>query len=234
MLSDFPHLTTAEHAEACNYLAAMFRKQGDKQTAWHSVEILQSRDTNYLRITKQLCTDDHSRESSKHEAEQDELEEDDDEVMQPARAPPALVLYDILLSPVYRVPVLYISISDSQHRYPPTMSTLYEHLISPHFKAQTEHSGVIGGVSIIVSCTLGLYQLATKCPQDHPISNSPVFFIHPCQTPEVMEATVGRRDINAPEYLLIWIGAMGKCVGLDIPLPLMQHDRSASPLVLEF
>jgi ubiquitin-like-conjugating enzyme ATG10 len=63
------------------------------------------------------------------------------------------------------------------------------------------------------------------------MSNRPVFFIHPCQTTEVMEASVGKRDVTAAEYLLIWIGAMGKCVGLDIPLALMRQDHSASPLV---
>jgi ubiquitin-like-conjugating enzyme ATG10 len=154
MLSEFPQLTTLEYEDACNSLLALFDQHGDKQVAWQSVEIIKSRDTNYLRITTELCTDVHPHEAPEHEAEQDDLEEDDDETMQPARALPALIYYDILLSPVYRVPVLYISISDSQHRYPPTMSTLYDHLIPLHFKAQTEHGGVIGGVSIIVSCTL--------------------------------------------------------------------------------
>jgi ubiquitin-like-conjugating enzyme ATG10 len=52
-----------------------------------------------------------------------------------------------------------------------------------------------------------------------------VFFVHPCQTAEVMDASVGKREITAEEYLMVWIGALGKCVGLNIPLALMQQDK---------
>jgi len=101
------------------------------------------------------------------------------------------------------VPVLYISIRDPEHRYPPTMTTLYEHLVPPQFKAQTENVGVIGGITIT----------------EHPLKNRPVFFIHPCQTADVMEASV-ESVITADKYLTIWIGAMGKAVGLNMPLQL--------------
>jgi ubiquitin-like-conjugating enzyme ATG10 len=37
-----------------------------------------------------------------------------------------------------------------------------------------------------------------------------------------MEASVGKRNVTAEEYLMIWIGALGKCVGLNVPLALMQ------------
>ncbi|CAO2648977.1 Nn.00g099260.m01.CDS01 [Neocucurbitaria sp. VM-36] len=82
------------------------------------------------------------------------------------------------------------------------MATLYEHLIPPHFKPQTENVGIIGGVTIT----------------DHPATNRPVFFIHPCQTAEVMEATVEGRGITAGAYMMVWIGALGKHVGLSVPL----------------
>ena len=62
----------------------------------------------------------------------------------------ATVVYDIILSPVGQVPVLYFSIHDSLHRYPPTMTTLYEHLVAPHFRPQTQNTGVIGGISMAV------------------------------------------------------------------------------------
>jgi ubiquitin-like-conjugating enzyme ATG10 len=38
-----------------------------------------------------------------------------------------------------------------------------------------------------------------------------------------MQASVGKRDVTPEEYLLIWIGALGKCVGLDVPFALMQR-----------
>ena len=212
MLSEFPHLTTPEFEAACNGLMAKFDRHGSDQKDWQTVENVCQHETKYLRITKSLPNVTSSVAGAGDGDEQDELEEDDDEVLQTTGEYQPLILYDILLSPVYRVPVLYISISDTQHRYPPTMATLYEHLIPPQFKAQAENGGVIGGISI----------------QDHPATNRPVFFIHPCQTAEVLEASVDKQNITAEEYLVMWIGALGKCVGLNVPLALMQRDAPNS------
>ncbi|CAG5175484.1 uncharacterized protein ALTATR162_LOCUS8115 [Alternaria atra] len=87
------------------------------------------------------------------------------------------------------------------------MTTLYEYLVPPQFKAQTENVGVIGAITIT----------------DHPATNRPVFFIHPCQTAEVMEASIDR-NITADEYLMVWIGAMGKAAGLHVPLQLARPN----------
>jgi ubiquitin-like-conjugating enzyme ATG10 len=87
------------------------------------------------------------------------------------------------------------------------MTTLYEYLVPPQFKAQAENVGVIGGITIT----------------DHPATNRPVFFIHPCQTAEVMEASI-HRNITADEYLMVWIGATGKAVGLHVPLQLARPN----------
>jgi ubiquitin-like-conjugating enzyme ATG10 len=59
--------------------------------------------------------------------------------------------------------------------------------------------------------------------KEHPATNKPVFFIHPCQTAEAMEAIAGNRRLTANEYLLLWLGAFGKCVGLDVPLALARE-----------
>jgi hypothetical protein len=61
--------------------------------------------------------------------------------------------------------------------------------------------------------------------QDHPATNRPVFFIHPCQTAEVMAASVGGQNITAYDYLLIWVGALGKFVGLDVPMSLIDTSQ---------
>lgn len=84
------------------------------------------------------------------ESEETELDEEDDEVAEVVSSSRAVIQYDVVLSPSYRVPVLYFSISDSQHRYPPTMETLYSHVIPPAFRAQAEHVGVIGGITVTV------------------------------------------------------------------------------------
>lgn len=133
------------------------------------------------------------------------------------------VEYDIVLSPSYQVPVLYFNIKDPTFRFPPTMDTLYHHIIPPHFKAQAENIGVIGGITVTVR--LGCCNLLTSeliLLKDHPITNSPAFFIHPCQTAAVLEASLASDHVTPLEYLTLWIGAMGKCVGLNIPVALAQ------------
>jgi ubiquitin-like-conjugating enzyme ATG10 len=157
MLSTFPHLITEEFEQACTDLRRRYSRHSDKQGDWLSVETVQCADTTGLRITKELITNRGAVEAhaDEPEPEQDGIEDNDEEALQVVREPQAVIHYDILLSPVYRVPVLYFSISDPHHRYPPTMATLYEHLIPTQFKAQTESGGVIGGISVQVSIPLG-------------------------------------------------------------------------------
>ena len=59
-------------------------------------------------------------------------------------------------------------------------------------------------------------------PEDHPITNSPAFFIHPCQTAAVLESSSTKKGLTSVEYLMLWIGAMGKSVGLNVPISLAQ------------
>jgi len=119
------------------------------QTQWTAVESVAQNGTNFLRITKPLALHPDVADASEN-SEEAELDEDDDEVAMTATSNPVVAHYDILLSPSYRVPVLYFSISDSQHRYPPSMDTLYSYIIPPAFRAQSEHVGVIGGITIAV------------------------------------------------------------------------------------
>jgi len=224
MLSAFPHLTDSEFDEACVRLVQKFQQQGCKQDEWLSVELVHQNETKHLRITKALSDKQDTPVKAESESDIDEIEEHDQvghefvacvresysgqEALSPSTKHQAIVLYDIVLSPTYRVPVLYISISDPQHRYPPTMATLYEQLVPPDCVSQTHDVGVMGGITIA----------------DHPATNSPVFFVHPCRTAEVMEASVEKNTITAAEYLMLWIGALGKCVGLNVPLALARHE----------
>jgi len=210
-LSAFPSLTTSEFEAACKNLSNVFHQRGHMQKDWQEVELVRHHDTTYLSVTRLLQHNVGATKKAEHEDEEDEIndehEEQDDAALQPTPLP-SLIHYDILLSPTYRVPVLYFHIQDSLHRYPPTMKTLYEHLIPPHFTPQTESGGVIGGLSI----------------QDHPVTSRPVFFIHPCHTADVMAASVGDRQVTEVEYLTMWIGALGGCVGLNVPLALVHGE----------
>jgi ubiquitin-like-conjugating enzyme ATG10 len=211
MLSSFPQLAQSEFHEACNQLLRVYQERGIVgQADWTSVEGVLQHEIRYLKITTELSTSLNASASVADDGGAEEIEEDDEEVLSAPSKSHASVDYDILLSPTYRVPVLYFYVSDALHRYPTTMTTLYDFLIPSQYKAQTENVGVIGGVTIT----------------DHPVTNRPVFFIHPCQTAQVMEASACAGDITAYEYLLIWIGALGKCVGLNVPLAFAkEHQR---------
>jgi ubiquitin-like-conjugating enzyme ATG10 len=210
MLPAFPHLTDSEFEDACSCLVRRFQSGRSAQNDWLSMEKLTRNEVLYLRIIRPLPRHAESSDDE-NELGHDEVTEDDGEVLTETTTAQPTITYDIILSPTYRVPVLYINIQDIQHRYPPTMKTLYEHLVPTQFKPQTENVGVMGGVTVT----------------DHPVTYKPVFFIHPCRTAEVMEASVEPgRNITAGHYLIIWIGSLGKSVGLNVPLALAtQNDE---------
>ncbi|KAF2993303.1 hypothetical protein E8E13_000181 [Curvularia kusanoi] len=209
-LASFPHLHDSNFEKACSAMLVNFSQYGRGQAEWTALEQLSQDGTTFLRITKPLLVHADPLDASANDEEAELDEEDDDEVADRAAVPcPAVIQYDVVLSPSYRVPVLYFTVVDSQHRYPPTLETLYSCIIPPTFKTQAEHVGVIGGITLT----------------DHPATNKPVFFIHPCQTADVMEASAGGQNINAYDYLLMWIGALGKHVGLTVPLSLVITDQ---------
>jgi ubiquitin-like-conjugating enzyme ATG10 len=213
MRSTFPHVTSAEFEEACTSLAQTFQQRSDLTQDWVSVDKLTQNETTFLRISKLLSSGAERFTDDENNLDCNEVTEDDEEVLVKSTPPPPTIRYDILLSPTYSVPVLYISMRDTQHRYPPSMETLYQHIVPPQFKAQTEGVGVMGGITIT----------------DHPATGRPVFFIHPCRTAEVMEASIERgkeRQMTGEEYLMVWMGALGRSVGLDVPLALaaQQHQ----------
>lgn len=175
------------------------------------VDVVPSYTGNYLRITKELSNLGQSnRTHIAHEEEETQEECQDTEALVPVSRGLPLIHYDIFLSPTYRVPALYFHVCDSLHRFPPTMDTLYSHILSPQYIDQTKDVGVLGGITIT----------------DHPILARPVFFIHPCRTAEVMEAGAGGREISPFEYLVMWLGAMGKSVNLDVPMELALQEMT--------
>jgi ubiquitin-like-conjugating enzyme ATG10 len=214
MLSAFPHLTDSEFEEACGSLVRKFHQKGHAQSDWLSVEKLSQHETVVLRITKPLPSRVESSTDDENEFDHIEVTEDDEEVLVTPLLPQPTIHYDILLSPTYSVPVLYIRIHDTQHRYPPTMEILYRHLVPAQFKAHTEDVGVMGGITVT----------------DHPVGGRPVFFIHPCRTAEVLEASIAKErctETKGAEYLMVWMGALGRSVGLNVPLALATQPTES-------
>lgn len=53
--------------------------------------------------------------------------------------------------------------------------------------------------------------------QNHPLNDFPSFFVHPCYTTEAMRELLGTQVKSPIEYLMIWLGLVGSCVGLHMP-----------------
>lgn len=146
------------------------------------------------------------------------IEEDDPEaLLPPARSKPdnhspgRIAIYDIIHSPSYQVPALYLTFSEPKtiKSVPlPTIDEIYQMLVPDSFKTPMRDVGIMGALSMA----------------DHPISGAPAFFVHPCRTQDVMTAlsdNCDKPDI-AEHYLMLWLGAIGGSVGLSVPVSVAQ------------
>jgi ubiquitin-like-conjugating enzyme ATG10 len=124
----------------------------------------------------------------------------------------ACVEYSIALSQIYRVPVLYFNFVNVPMEQARNVDTVYEHLVPSHFKDPLKEIGVMGGISM----------------QNHPVTGRPSFFIHPCNTPTAMEAVSKPIELTPENYLMVWLGVVGSCVGLDVPFALGGQTVAAN------
>lgn len=146
--------------------------------------------------------------------------EEDQEALEESTRPEhdLLISYDIVYSPTYQVPVLYItfqqppgaSTADAGTITPTSIDRVYELLVPAPAQAQIKDIGIMGALSMT----------------DHPVAGTPAYFVHPCRTAEVMSELFGAPDDGAPDdwnmYLLIWIGLVGGSVGLHVPAELAE------------
>ncbi|TGO08998.1 hypothetical protein BTUL_0183g00140 [Botrytis tulipae] len=115
------------------------------------------------------------------------------------------VTYEIHLHPTYRIPTLWFTLHDLPNYEPAfDIDSVYRHLVPDEYKSELRAMGVMGGISAA----------------PHPITDVPAFFIHPCQTKEAME----NFDCPADNYLMVWLGLIGGCVGLWMPHEMAQED----------
>lgn len=147
-LSSYPYLSPKEFEDACAYLES----KPHAQDQWLSVECIRLHDAVCLRVTKEFVVEDPASNLTSVASELSDCEndEEDDEALRLTLPAQALIHYDITLSPTYRVPSLYVSIKDPYHRFPPTMATLYQHIIPEAYQSQTKDYGVLGGITIAV------------------------------------------------------------------------------------
>ncbi|KAI2463674.1 hypothetical protein F4781DRAFT_437208 [Annulohypoxylon bovei var. microspora] len=226
----YPYLTKKEFAEVCNHLDRRYCQAtlGPLRRQWRlhvhtalelSFDAGPDR-TTYLQITRPLVDGtvaeedlvaklgdvslSEDQESSMQLAADDamaEMENSDMEILSPTRRPNfrvSHVKYEIHLHPTYRAPCLWFSL----HNLPATepafdIETVFRRLVPEQYKSSLRQMGPIGGISI----------------DHHPITGLPSFFVHPCVLGDAM---VGF-DCSKEDYLMIWLGLVGGCVGLWVP-----------------
>jgi len=138
---------------------------------------------------------------------QDEVEEDDDEVLLIRGREDVAVLYDIVHSPSYQVPVLYITMLGSSQGAQQSPSEIIELLVPSVYKEQVREVGVLGALSMT----------------EHPITGLPAYFVHPCRTQDAMASLSGKSEYcPAISYLTRWIGVIGSSVDLGVPVALIE------------
>ncbi|KAL2007112.1 hypothetical protein VTN00DRAFT_8550 [Thermoascus crustaceus] len=218
MLSAFPFLTATEFSSACQAFADRVHAYGSLQDlGWSSVRVLQQPSGSILRLSKSISpigppgNDDTPPVSEDGESQVDQLEEDDDEALI-RRPDPGFrfeVEYDIILSPTYRVPVLYFVLRNAPREGPAGMEAVYQYLVPHQYKTELKSVGVMGGIS------MGY----------HPESGVPAYFVHPCNTADAMKDVGGGRDITPETYLLLWLGLIGNCVNLHVPRELLASNN---------
>ncbi|KAI4869307.1 hypothetical protein F4820DRAFT_28535 [Hypoxylon rubiginosum] len=224
----YPYLTKGEFTEVCHYLDRRYCQAtlGPLRRQWrlHVHTALElSFDagpgyTTFLQITRPLddgTATDHdiaekmggiSLSEDQLQVEGDhvmvEMEESDKEILSKRLSRASFgvshVKYEIHLHPTYRAPCLWFSL----HNLLPGESaldieTVFRRLVPGHFADSLRHVGPVGGISI----------------DHHPITGVPSFFVHPCALGDAMAGF----DCPKEDYLMVWLGLVGGCVGLWIP-----------------
>jgi ubiquitin-like-conjugating enzyme ATG10 len=175
--------------------------------------------TRYLCITRRVPSSSLASQSSGDSQtgeDEEAIEEDDPEALV---APigkndhERVVQCDVVYSPSYQVPVLYLTFADrSTNRSVslPSPDGVYEILVPAGFKAAMRSVGLMGALSMA----------------EHPVTGAPAYFLHPCRTQEAMSplldnATMGYSEADprkATNYLMLWFGMIGASVGLSVPV----------------
>ncbi|KAK0282920.1 hypothetical protein LTR91_024171 [Friedmanniomyces endolithicus] len=206
---------TQAHIEPPAFLAAITALQRtwtelDGESEWQNVRVVEDPyGPPFLRIARRLDATVVGLSSCNGGSDSLEAvfpEDDDDEALErsPSAARPELiVLYDIVYSPSYRVPVLYLT-----HRSDPS-ADMHELLTPALYKPQLQSTGPLGALSLT----------------DHPVTGLPAYFVHPCRTAEGMSAVGGTKSVAPVEYLLLWLGLVGPGVGLAVPIALAEALR---------
>jgi ubiquitin-like-conjugating enzyme ATG10 len=109
------------------------------------------------------------------------------------------VRYEAHLHPTFRTPCLWFSLYGLPADEDPfSIDTVFRRLVPDEFKAGLRTSiGTVDGISLA----------------NHPATGAPTFFVHPCRLGEAM----ANFDSPKEDYISVWLGLVGQCVGLWVP-----------------
>ena len=124
------------------------------------------------------------------------------------------------------MPCLWFSLHDLPPDEPAfNIDTVFRRLVPDQFKDGLRGLGGIGGISADVSRqTLQSSSMRISQPteslaytntffQHHPLTGVPSFFVHPC----LLGDALANFECTRENYLMVWLGLVGGCVGLWVP-----------------
>ncbi|KAG6020220.1 E2-like conjugating enzyme atg10 [Claviceps citrina] len=225
ILKDYPFLSPEEFAEACHHLDSRYCRAtlGPLRRRWKLrvrtaldtsfsvdggystyVQIirtpLETRDDLDLDLTKFSISGPQVEDSVPPEDGEmvDAEESDKAAIVTISSHDTAFVAYEIHLHPTYRVPCLWFSIHGLPKDEPALhIDTAFRRLVPDEYKEGLRGMGGIGGISA----------------DHHPLTGLPSFFVHPCLLGDAMS----NFSCNSKNYLMVWLGLVGGCVGLWVP-----------------
>ncbi|KAF2141801.1 uncharacterized protein K452DRAFT_287761 [Aplosporella prunicola CBS 121167] len=65
--------------------------------------------------------------------------------------------------------------------------------------------------------------------QNHPVTDMPALFVHPCNTASALQEATPSQELTPLQYLQLWLGIIGGCVGLQMPVALASQIDIPSP-----
>lgn len=140
--SSFPFLTPAEFIQGCRALQNLLPDS-----------VLIDSDLSYLRITRRLAASLLAKADDQVHGESDReiIEDDPDALSIPPQSEVTITIsYDVVLSPSYRVPMVYMTAR------PPLPASSFSDLVVPRqFHDAMRETGIIGALSMTVIIFFG-------------------------------------------------------------------------------
>lgn len=136
-IADFPFLTADEFAKGCEHLQHLLPES-----------VLLNSGSACLRITKRLAVNPAAKaDVQEHDESDQEVIEDDHEalVLPPRNETLVTITHDVLLSPSYRVPVVYMTVRPSL-----PLSQVFDLVVPSQCRDVMREVGIMGALTMTV------------------------------------------------------------------------------------